>query len=167
MATDKSEPKVGVILKVAVLSIVSLVAARFFLFAYFDDVAQAEEHRKFGDVKPEALLNVRADEKARLTSGPTPIDRAMHEIAAKGRSASPDVMPSASRDYAPLQGWVKMPVEAPSPMMVAASDAGLVAQPIVDAGGAASADGAPTKANRPNRARPDGGVLTKPPAKTP
>jgi hypothetical protein len=167
MATDKSEPRVGVILKVAVLSIVSLVAARFFLFAYFDHIAQAEEHRKFGDLKPEALLNVRADEKARLASGPIPIEQAMHEIAAKGRSASPDIMPSASRDFAPLQGWSKMTIEAPSPMMAPESDAGLAAHSIVDAGGAAAADGASLKTNKPNRARPDGGALTKPPAKTP
>jgi hypothetical protein len=167
MATDKSEPRVGVILKVAVFSIVTLVGARMFLFAYFDRIAQAEEHRKFGEVKPEALLNVRAAEKARLTSGPTPIDQSMQMLATKGRMASPEILPTASRDVAPLQGWSKMPAEVPSPMMAPESDAGLAAQAVVDAGGGAAADGAVPKNNKPNRAHPDSGVLTKPPAKTP
>jgi hypothetical protein len=164
MATDKSEPRVGVILKVAAFSIVTLVAARFVLFAYFDHIAQAEEHRKIGEVKPEALLNMRADERARLTSGAMPIDRAMQQFVAKGRNASPDIVPSASRDVSALQGWSKMPAEVPSPMMAPESDAGAVAQPMADAGRAAAADGS---APKPNRARPDGGVVTKPPAKTP
>src|SRR5271165_2573520 len=103
MATDKSEPRVGLILKVSVFSIVVLIGLHAFLVAYFDEVAQAEEHRKIVDAKPEALMNARADEKARLASGPTPIDKAMQQIAQRGRTeASPMIMPSASKDVAPL-----------------------------------------------------------------
>jgi hypothetical protein len=51
-----------------------------------------------------------------------PIDKAMDALKAS-RAASPDVMPSASPDTSPLQGWVKMPLEVPMPMMLAASAA--------------------------------------------
>jgi hypothetical protein len=170
MATDKSEPRSGVILKVGALSIVALVAAHATLVAYFDHIAQAEEHRKFGDVKPEALLNMRADEKERLSSGPMPIDKAMQQIAARGRmGASLDIVPTASRDLAPLQGWSKMPAEVPgamtAPREATAATAG--APPMVDAGAAAFVDGAAPKALRPDRARPDAGPSLKVPPKRP
>ncbi len=49
-----------------------------------------------------------------------PIEKAMQTIVAHGRmGASPDIMPSASRDLAPLQGWSKMPAEVPPAMMAA------------------------------------------------
>jgi hypothetical protein len=157
MATDKSEPRVGVILKVGALSIGALVAAHATLVAYFDHIAQAEEHRKFGEVKPEALLNLRADEKGRLSSGPMPIDKAMQQIALRGRTAaSPDILPTASRDLAPLQGWVRMPGEVPPAMTAPQAAPG--AQPIVDAGAAAFADGAAPKAPKADRARPADGI---------
>ena len=52
-------------------------------------------------------MSLRADEHQRMTAGPMPIDRAMQMLQTKGRMASPDIMPSASKDVAPLQGWVK------------------------------------------------------------
>jgi hypothetical protein len=169
MATDKSEPRVGVILKVAAVSIATLMAVHAVLVAYFDDIARAEEHRKFGDVKPEALMSVRADEKARLTSGPMPIDKAMQQIATRGRTAIPDIAPTVSRDLAPLQGWTKMPAEVPRAMAVAQSGSIPDAQAPVSIGIDAGtvADGAAPKATRLERARPDSGTSSKPPAKTP
>src|SRR5579864_7665459 len=98
MATDKSEPRVGLIMQIACASIVALVATHAALTSYFDKIASAEEHRKFGDVKPEALMAQRDEEKARLSSGPTPIAKAMQEIAQRGRTeASPAIVPSASK----------------------------------------------------------------------
>src|SRR5208283_3178425 len=112
MATDKSQPRVGLIFKIGVLAVAVLVVVHAGLVAYFDKIANAEDQRKFGDVKPEALMNMRADEKGRLATGAVPIDKAMQQMAARGRaSASPDVMPYASKDIAPLQGWAKMPGE--------------------------------------------------------
>lgn len=133
MATDKSQPRVGLIFKIAAFSIATLIVVHAALVAYFDDVARAEEYRKFGDVKPEALMSVRANERGRLGSGAVPIDKAMQQIAARGRNAaSPDIMPSASKDVAPLQGWSKMPAEVPPamtapepPSALATGDAGL------------------------------------------
>jgi hypothetical protein len=73
--------------------------------------------RKVGTAPADALDSVRADEKQRLASGSMPIDKAMQHLAVKGRmGASPDIMPSASRDIAPLQGWTKLPGTVPPAM---------------------------------------------------
>jgi hypothetical protein len=153
MATDKSEPRVGLILKVGVLSIALLIGVHAFLVSYFDEVARAEEHRKMGDVKPEALLSARADAKARLNSGAMPIDKAMQQLAQRGRmEASPMLTPSASKDVAPLAGWSKMPsvvppsmtASEPAPNEPPSADGGVVRAAIGDAGAA-------------KRAKPDGG----------
>lgn len=167
MATDKSEPRVGLILKIACASIVTLIATHAVLTSYFDEIARAEEHRKYGEVKPEALTAERDDEKARLSSGPTPIEKAMQEIAKRGRTeASPVIAPSASKDLAPLAGWVKMPLQVPEAMTAAPPEAPPAASalPAVDGGATKSAavDAGALKA-----AKPDSGTLTKPPPKHP
>jgi hypothetical protein len=168
MATDKSPPQTGLILKGAVIAIATLIATHSALVAYFDHIAQAEELRKFGETKPEALINLRTDEKDRLGGGQLPIDKAMQELVARGRTASPDIMPSASKDVAPLQGWVKMPAEVPPAMSAAAAAASSSAQPPLDAGAApAAVDGAAPK-TKPDHAHPDRGPTpSKPPTKNP
>jgi hypothetical protein len=166
MTTDKSEPRSGLILKVGASSVAILLAGHAAFVTYFNHIAQAEEHRKFGEEKPEALINLRADETGRLTSGPMPIDKAMHDLAARGRTeASPDIMPTVSRDISPLQGWSKMPAQVPAAMN--APDA--APAPTADAGeaGAAIVDGAVPMGTKPDRARSDGGPSSKPPAKHP
>ncbi len=161
MATDKSQPRVGLIFKIAVFSIAVLIVVRATLVAYFDNVARAEDQRKFGDVKSEALLNMRADEKGRLATGAMPIDKAMQELAARGRAkASVDIMPSASKDIAPLQGWSRMPGEVP-PAMTAEPRAFLNPASTLDAGAAARIDGGEPRGNK--LARPDGGRAAQPP----
>jgi hypothetical protein len=137
MATDKSEPRVELIAKIAVLAVVTLVAVHAALSSYFDRMAQDEEYRKIGAAKPEALMSVRADEKQRLASGHMPIDQAMHEMAMHTRTGiGAELMPKPSNDVAPLQGWVKLPGVVPTPMMAAS------AEPSASAPGAApSADG--------------------------
>jgi hypothetical protein len=172
MATDKSEARVGVILKVGFLSVALLMATHAVLTAYFDDIARAEEHRKFGDVKPEALMSLRADESARLSSGPVPIAMAMHEIATRGRAgASPDIVPTSSKDLAPLQGWVQMPLVVP-PAMTAPHEEPVAPEPpagTLAAGdaGARLADGGAPKMVKPGRTLPDGGLLLNPSPKRP
>ena len=124
MQSDSTDPRVGLIARVAVLSIVTLAVTHYGLGAYFDDAVRAEEYRKIGSVKPEALLSARDDEKQRLTTGSMPIDKAMQQLSAKGRmGAGPDVVPSASRDIAPMQGWMQMPAEVPPIMMAPAPSA--------------------------------------------
>jgi hypothetical protein len=125
MAIDKSEPRVALVGKIGILAIATLVGTHFALGAYFDQLAQAEVQRKYGDIKPEALMSVRADEKQRLSSGPTPIDQAMQMLEQKGRmGASPAIVPAPEKvDISPMQGWVKMPGQVPAPLEMAASAA--------------------------------------------
>jgi hypothetical protein len=142
MATDKSEPRVGLIIKVGVVAVVVLVGVHSALIAYFDRIVIAEETKKTGGKSPE-LTSVRNDEKARLSSGPVPIEAAMQQLAARGRmGASPELVPTASRDVSPLQGWTKMPSDVPAPMMAAATAASAPAA----AGDAGAADAAPSTA---------------------
>ncbi|MGA7121796.1 MAG: hypothetical protein WBY94_16940 [Polyangiaceae bacterium] len=160
MATDKSQPRVGLIFKIGLFSIVVLVVVHTALVSYFDKVAQAEDLRKNGDVKPEALMNMRADEKGRLATGAMPIDKAMQQMVARGRaSASPDIMPYASKDIAPLQGWSKMPGEVPGPMTAEPPPA---RAPVLDGGAGSRPDGGVPKGNK--TARPDAGRAALPQA---
>ena len=172
MATDKSEPKVGVIAQVSIVSIVTLVLVHAALVAYFDRASYDEEMRKIGTAPPEALMSVRASEKERLSSGPMPIDKAM-EALEKGRmTASPAIMPSSSRDIAPLQGWTKLPSVVPSAMMapsaVSSSETGAAPAPsgsVVSGTPAASAaPSAPSAATKnPPSGAPSGGSPPKNP----
>jgi hypothetical protein len=116
MAIDKSEPRIGIILQVALIAIVTLFAVRAVLNSYFDHMTRVEEARKVAP--PEALRSVRADEEQRLKTGAMSIDVAMQTLATKGRmNASPDIAPSAkTKDVAPLQGWVKLPGTVPPAM---------------------------------------------------
>jgi len=139
MATDKSEPRIGLIVKVGVLSIVTLGVLRVAFDAYFDHEARAEQQRKIGEAKPDGLLNLRADEKTRLGSGPMPIEKAMEQLAVRGRlGQGPETAPKMSHDMAPLQGWLQMPSQVPSTMMAAADGGTDVA---ADGGGASVGDG--------------------------
>jgi hypothetical protein len=158
MATDKSQPKVGLIFRIGLLVIVLLVSIRALLNTYFDQIASAEELRKHGQVVPQALLNLRASEKERLTTGPMPVDQAMQSIVSRGRmGASPDIMPSASRDLAPLQGWSKMPSDVPGPMLAPppAETAAPAAAP-ADAGAPRGVDGGapPPAPKKPAKKQP-------------
>src|SRR5260370_19751456 len=161
MATDKSEPRIGLIFKVGALAIVTLIATHAALVTYFDRMAQGEGLRKIRSARPEPLMSVRADEKQRLSSGPVPIDKAM-DMLKQGRAISPDIMPSASPDTAPMQGWIKMPSEVPMPMMAAQADASAPAPsapaPAADPGvsarpdAAAAGDAAPPAPKHPHKA---------------
>jgi hypothetical protein len=114
-----TEPRVGAIAQVAVVAIVTLLLTRAGLISYFDSMERAEAYRKSGSLPTTALDSLRTDEKQRLTTGAMPIDKAMQALASKGRTgAGPDIMPvaSASKDLAPLQGWVRMPAAVPPAM---------------------------------------------------
>lgn len=153
MATDKSEPRTGIIVQVGVIAIVTLLVVRAVLVAYFDRMDREETLRKVGS--PDALISVRADEAQRLKTGAMPIDQAMQTMAAKGRmGASPDIMPSASKDIAPLQGWLKMPSEVPPAMTASASPP----PPAPAASSAAPSGSAPPHASAapPSSAAPPG-----------
>jgi hypothetical protein len=153
MAIDKSEPKVGAIAQVGVVSIVALVLTHAALVAYFDKASYDEEMRKVGTAPPDALMSVRASERDRLSGGPMPIQQAMDKLAHAGRmSASPDIAPSVSHDNSPLEGWSKMPGLVPSAMLApppapSASEAAPAASAAPSA--APSTAPAPSSAPRP------------------
>jgi hypothetical protein len=99
-------------------------------------------------------MSLRADEQQRLSTGPMSIDKAKEQMAAQGRmGASTMVVPSISRDVAPLQGWSKMPSEAPSAMM-APPESPSSATTSMDAGAPSVSDAAAPRANRPDAAAP-------------
>jgi hypothetical protein len=164
MATEKLEPRTGLIMRLGALAVFTLIVVHAALVSYYDSIATAEEQRKIGAVKPEALLNLRADEKGRLTTGALPIDKAMQELAAKGRmGADPAIVPTASKDVAPLNGWKEMPLDLPPGAMVPPPP--LPAAPSLDAGAAAMDGGAATHAGKPDGGpsrAPDGGRARHP-----
>lgn len=121
MATEPTDPKSGLIAKLAVLAVGTLILIHFGLNAYYDRMALAEEQRKIGT--PEALNSLRTDEKGRLTSGSLPIDKAMQQLVDKGRmNAGAAITPTVSKDVAPLQGWTKLPGEVPPAMTAPTSE---------------------------------------------
>jgi hypothetical protein len=159
MATDKSPVRYAIIVQVTVFSIVTLVVLRVALGSYFDHFVQAEEHRKVGEIKPESLMSLRADEAQRLAAGSMPIETAMQTLAKRGRLAmSPEIAPTASRDVGPLQGWVKMPAEVPAPMAAEADASAASTAPEVSD---AAADAAPSKTPAAGLPKADGGPTHK------
>jgi hypothetical protein len=146
MPHEKTDPRTGMIIKIGLLAIVTLIGVRAALVAYFDRLVQEQVQLKAGNIAPEALMSLRQNEKDRLTSGPVAIDKAMAKIAEKGRmNASPDIVPQQSRDIAPLQGWTKLPSEVPPPMMAVPSAPPTdttVPPAVADAGAAMAADAA-------------------------
>lgn len=158
MATDKSEPKVGLIFRIGFLVVFTVLGVRASLMAYFDDLERGEFHRKYGEVQPEALQSLRASERDRLTVGALPISVAMQHLASQGRVAvSPDIAASASRDTAPLAGWSKMSAEVPSAMMAPppAPETAAVSSATADAGAKppAADAGAPARKGHGKRAQ--------------
>jgi hypothetical protein len=117
MATDKSEPKMGIIFRIAILLIITVLGTRWALMSYFDDMARGEFHRKMGEAASPGLVSLRASERERLMSGSLPISAAMQHMATQGRAnVSPDIAASASHDTAPVAGWSKMTNEVPAAM---------------------------------------------------
>jgi hypothetical protein len=148
MATDTTDPRVGLIFRIGLLSIGTLFVIHVGMTSYFDRMAKAEIYKKVGSVQPEALMSLRADEKQRLSAGAMPIERSMQTLAAKGRmGAAPELAPSASKDVAPLQGWMQMPAEVPPTMMEAPAPAPTPAAP--SAAPSASSSAAPAGSNAP------------------
>jgi hypothetical protein len=107
---------------------------------------RAEIGRKVGT--PDSLIDLRAEDKRALSGGPMPIDKAMQMLAAKGRlNASPDIMPSASKDPAPLEGWSKLPGQVPPAFALPPPEL----PPTPSASAALSASAAPSAAPAPSQ----------------
>ena len=81
-------------------------------YASYLDVAVV--HGDLGDVRMGAKLEaVRNEERAKLSSGSMPIDKAMEALAQRGKSAFPKLAAKPSDDLSAMSGWVHKPVFRP------------------------------------------------------
>jgi hypothetical protein len=109
----------------------SLIVAGSAAWAWFGGRAYLAVKRDEGALalidthKPQALLELHANEDARLQAGPVPIEAAMRRLATSGRTGlGSALLPEASNDTAPLMGWAFQPHDVPEWMMAVPADAG-------------------------------------------
>lgn len=107
MATDKTEPRTGLIATLAVTTVVSLVVIRAGLQSYFITMIEGEQQTKVNAVPAEQLDRLRAHEREVLERASVPLERAMATVAAGERPRS--IEPRQSTDYGALQGWSLLP----------------------------------------------------------
>ncbi len=118
MATDSTDPRVGLIFQIGVLSVGIFAGVHAGVSSYFDRMVRDETYRKVGSVPASALQAMREEQQQKLAAGAMPITKSMEMLATKGRmGASPAIMPNTSTDIAPLQGWTQMPGTVPPTMM--------------------------------------------------
>ncbi len=131
MATDNSPPRNGLILLIAVASVLTLGALKFVFDSYYRYVMEDEVAAKLAQSPPIELRAARLEDQQRLASGPMPIDRAIKDLA-KNREA-----PQQSADDGPMLGWSK----APRPVVAGSAvpsvpDGGAAVDAAVEAGAA-------------------------------
>src|SRR5450432_1660156 len=121
MAHESSNPKVRVLLIGAFAAAISLALFDQIFRSYYNSMMEEEESEKVLTVAPKQLLDLRTAEQARLTSAALPIDRAMKELATRGREdptlkdlAKADITPEPSNDNAALIGWGQLAPKAPA-----------------------------------------------------
>jgi len=119
MGSENSEPNNINIVKIGILSIVTLVAVRFGLVSYFQIQKDAEYTVKIGAVVPADLTKLRGEEKRFLTESKTPITKAMEMVAKGGAAmAMPEMAKAPSADMQPMTGWLQRPRPQPEAPMV-------------------------------------------------
>jgi hypothetical protein len=142
MATDNSPPRIRIILTVAFSSLVILVTLNYVFRSYFIMMTEEVEHDHLW--KPVELLKLHEGEEKNLTTGALPIQRAMSELAQRGREGSAaltqyaDITPQPSNDLGAMVGWVRSPNQAViDAINAAATDAGTAEQPTAATDGGA------------------------------
>jgi hypothetical protein len=91
----------------ALATIVVLFGAQHWYASYLDvSVVHALTADTPTDPK---LLQVRAAEHQKLTSGALPIDRAKQQLAQRGRLGFSRITPKASEDLGAMAGWINKP----------------------------------------------------------
>lgn len=141
MATDNSPPKIRVILTIAFSSVVILGALNFVFRSYFQMMTDEAEHSHLRPAEP--LLKLREGEQKNLTTGALPIDKAMADLASKGRESDgfKDIAPQQSTDLGPMVGWLKAPNMAMVEKINAMADVDAGAAPAVSGDGGVVGDG--------------------------
>ena len=107
MAVDKSEPRTPLIVLIAGLVVVTLVTLKFVFDWYFLDIAEEHVHALVLDSKAtiDERDEIRRGWEADLERDPMPIERAMEQIARRGRLATALIAPQPSTDRGALTGW--------------------------------------------------------------
>jgi hypothetical protein len=162
MATDKSEPKTGLIIQVGIGAIVCLVVIRMGMVSYFENVqADIRAQQGLESQKPE-MSTVNAASSA-LAQSPTPIDKAMQMLAnaSPNRQGMAGVEPQTSHDMrAVTDCWQAMGCDGGGLAVAAAPDAGAATAQAADASTPADAatdaamKGAPAPRPNPPRQNP-------------
>lgn len=136
MATDQSPPRIQIIIRVAVITVATLVGLKFVFDSYFVQMTEEAAHDKLA--KPVELLKLREGEQKNLTSAAVPIKEAMAQVAGGKRDES--IAPQPSEDTGALSGWAKLPKAVATCVQSAApaADAGVAAAAPGDAGAAAA-----------------------------
>ena len=140
MAFENTEPKSGLIIQIAIASIVAFVGVRFGVVSLYHQTVAAEYERKIANAGREQITAARAEAAEKLAG----IDKAAAAYAKDGRNADPRVTPAGQPcdkvDNDPAKGWSHLPtgfVAKPCPVL----DAGVDADAAVDAdAGAPSTD---------------------------
>ncbi len=146
MAYEKSEPKNGLIVQIAILSIASFFVVRYGVVSLFHRTLDDEFARKNANAGREELAAQR-DEAAKKLAG---LAGASAEYAKRGRGASAQLSPAATPcdavDQDPSKGWSLSPtgfVAAPCP--VTEDDAGVADGGASDARAESAAPANPSK----------------------
>ncbi|WP_394847569.1 hypothetical protein LZC95_08895 [Pendulispora brunnea] len=103
MATDNSPPRNRLILVMALGTVGTLFVLKFVFDSYFTFMFEGEAKAKIA--APAELAKLHEEETKKLTGSPIPIDKAMGELASKGRESSALIAPQPSQDDGPLTGW--------------------------------------------------------------
>ncbi|WP_394837081.1 hypothetical protein LVJ94_09250 [Pendulispora rubella] len=103
MATDNSPPRIRLIMVMAFGTVGTLFVLKFVFDSYFTFMFEGEAKAKIA--APAELAKLHEEETKKLTGSPIPIDKAMGELASKGRESSTLIAPQPSQDDGPLTGW--------------------------------------------------------------
>ncbi len=116
---DKTDTNNRLIFGVTALTLATMLALKFVLSSYFNQMVDEEQGRKSLRRPASEIARLRESEGQRLTGGRLPIDRAMENLAREGRMGSALVAPVPSTDMAPMTGWIAAPSEHRSETPVA------------------------------------------------
>jgi len=109
MATERTEPRIGLIVGLTLLAVCIFFGLRAYLVSYFYMIADDEIAAKAAGV-PRArrlLAQTRQREQTTLNAGTTPLVAAVAAIGSGERPAV--VAPRPSDDLSAMQGWGLMP----------------------------------------------------------
>ncbi len=125
MAFENTEPKSGLIIQIAIASIVAFVAVRFGVVSLYHQSVDAEYDRKIANAGREQITASREEAAVKLVT----LDKATNDYALHGRSADGRMFPANTPcdkvDNAPAEGWSHTPtgfVARPCPVIDAGAE---------------------------------------------